>query len=131
MDGELGVESQVGIGSDFWVRIPQTVIDPAPCGPYQGQVSREESLFVNRFTAPEGVVLVVDDHELNLRVIQGLLGPYQLEVHTARSGQEALEQVTQVWPDLIFMTWTGWRPPGASGRWGRRTPTLPWCPSWP
>ena len=103
MDGELGVESQVGIGSDFWVRIPQTVIDPAPCGPYQGQVSREESLFVNRFTAPEGVVLVVDDHELNLRVIQGLLGPYQLEVHTARSGQEALEQVTQVWPALIFM----------------------------
>lgn len=103
MGGELGVESQLGVGSDFWVRIPQQVIDPAPCGPYQGQVSKEGSLFVNSFTAPEGVVLVVDDHELNLRVIQGLLRPYQLEVHTARSGQEALEQVTQVWPDLIFM----------------------------
>lgn len=103
MGGELGVESQPGVGSDFWVRIPQQVIDPAPCGPYRGQERKETALFANSFTAPEGVVLVVDDHELNLRVIQGLLRPYRLEVHTARSGQEALERLTQVWPDLIFM----------------------------
>ena len=32
-----------------------------------------------------------------------MLAPYEMEVYTARSGQEALRQMTQVWPDLVLM----------------------------
>lgn len=103
MNGQLGVQSTYGQGSDFWVYLPQKVIDPTPCGPYQGQPRQEDPEFYNSFTAPEAVVLVVDDQPLNLKVCQGLLGPYEMEVHTARSGQEALHTITQVWPDLVFM----------------------------
>lgn len=46
---------------------------------------------------------MVDDQPLNLKVCQGLLAPYEMEVYTARSGQEALRQMTQVWPDLVLM----------------------------
>ena len=103
MDGQIGVDSQYGVGSDFWVRIPQKVLDPSPCGPYQGKTAQENDGFVSSFTAPEAAVLVVDDQPLNLKVCQGLLRPYEMEVYTARSGQEALRQMTQVWPDLVLM----------------------------
>lgn len=103
MDGQLGVDSTYGVGSDFWVRLPQKVIDPTPCGPYREGERRETRRNYNSFTAPEAVVLLVDDQPLNLKVCQGLLGPYEMEVYTARSGSEALHQMTQVWPDLVFM----------------------------
>ncbi|MBQ9933520.1 MAG: response regulator [Ruminiclostridium sp.] len=103
MDGQIGVDSRYGVGSDFWVRIPQKVLDPTPCGPYEGKTAQESDRFVNSFTAPEAAVLVVDDQPLNLKVCQGLLRPYEMEVYTARSGQEALKQMTQVWPDLVLM----------------------------
>ena len=103
MHGQLGVESTYGQGSTFWVRIPQKVVDPTPCGPYRDGEQRENNRNYNSFTAPEAVVLVVDDQPLNLKVCQGLLGPYEMEVYTARSGQEALRQMTQVWPDLVLM----------------------------
>lgn len=103
MDGQLGVESTYGVGSDFWVRLPQKVIDPTPCGPYREGERRETNRNYNSFTAPEAVVLLVDDQPLNLKVCQGLLGPYEMEVYTARSGPEALRQMTQVWPDLVLM----------------------------
>ncbi len=103
MDGQLGVESTYGVGSDFWVRLPQKVVDPTPCGPYEEGPRQETRANYNSFTAPEAVVLVVDDQPLNLKVCQGLLGPYEMEVYTARSGPEALRQMTQVWPDLVFM----------------------------
>lgn len=103
MNGQLGVESTYGVGSDFWVRLPQKVIDPTPCGPYVEGGRRETNRNYNSFTAPEAVVLVVDDQPLNLKVCQGLLDPYEMEVYTARSGPEALRQMTQVWPDLVLM----------------------------
>lgn len=90
MHGQLGVESTYGVGSNFWVRLPQKVIDPTPCGPYREGEQRENNQNRNSFTAPEAVVLVVDDQPLNLKVCQGLLAPYEMEVYTARSGQEAL-----------------------------------------
>lgn len=103
MNGEIGVESVFGEGSDFWVKIPQKVIDPTPCGPYREDVKEENDQFYHGFTAPEAVVLVVDDQPLNLKVCQGLLQPYEMEVYTARSGPEALKKMTQVWPDLVLM----------------------------
>ena len=103
MHGELGVDSTYGVGSNFWVRLPQKVVDPTPCGPYCSEEQRSDTGSYNSFTAPEAVVLVVDDQPLNLKVCQGLLGPYEMEVYTARSGPEALRQMTQVWPDLVLM----------------------------
>ncbi len=103
MGGQIGVDSTYGVGSDFWVRLPQKVVDPTPGGAYQDGVRKESDLHYNTFTAPEAVVLVVDDQPINLKVCQGLLRPYEMAVYTARSGEEALRQMTQVWPDLVFM----------------------------
>ena len=103
MHGTVGVESVYGQGSDFWVRLPQTVIDAAPCGPYRESVQREEGLHQASFTAPDAVVLLVDDQPINQKVCLGLLEPYGMQVFTAASGPEAIERMTQVWPDLVLM----------------------------
>ena len=103
MHGTVGVESVYGQGSDFWVRLPQTVIDAAPCGPYRESVQREEGLHQASFSAPDAVVLLVDDQPINQKVCQGLLEPYGMQLFTASSGPEAIERMTQVWPDLVLM----------------------------
>ena len=103
MGGQVGVESVYGQGSDFWVRLPQTVVDPTPCGPYRGAGQRDADSHAASFSAPDAVVLLVDDQPINLRVCQGLLEPYGMQVFTAASGPEALERMTQIWPDLVLM----------------------------
>ena len=56
-----------------------------------------------RFTAPEARVLVVDDNGINLKVAIGLLQPYNMQVITARSGQEAIDILRSKDFDIVFM----------------------------
>ncbi len=48
-------------------------------------------------------ILVVDDEERNLRLMEALLTPLGHEVILARNGEEALEKVREVPPDLILL----------------------------
>jgi len=56
-----------------------------------------------RFTAPKANVLIVDDVQTNLKVAQGLLLPYKMNVDLCLSGKEALKAVAAKHYDLIFM----------------------------
>ncbi|MBE5951102.1 MAG: response regulator [Lachnospiraceae bacterium] len=57
----------------------------------------------NRFIAPEAKVLVVDDNLMNLKVVEGLLRPYQIKVFTATGGREALKKLESMQYDFVFM----------------------------
>ena len=57
----------------------------------------------NSFIAPGLRVLIVDDIQTNLRVTQGLLAPYQMQVDVCLSGQEALCLARTNCYDLVFM----------------------------
>ncbi|MDR3139020.1 MAG: response regulator [Treponema sp.] len=56
-----------------------------------------------RFTAPDARVLIVDDIMTNLKVAQGLLMPYQMQVDISESGRESVELVKKNRYDIIFM----------------------------
>ena len=56
-----------------------------------------------RFIAPKASVLVVDDNIMNLRVVEGLLRPYQIKVFVAGSGKEALNKIETMDFDFVFM----------------------------
>jgi len=58
---------------------------------------------IGRFIAPEAIVLIVDDINTNLKVAQGLMAPYKIQVDLCRSGREAIQAVTDIRYDLIFM----------------------------
>ena len=65
-----------------------------------------------RFTAPEARVLVVDDISTNLRVAEGLLLPYNMQLDTCKTGMEAIEAIKSSHYDLVLMDH---RMPGMDG----------------
>ena len=58
---------------------------------------------LEKFTAPDAKVLLVDDIETNLKVGKGLLRQYGVRVDLCASGKEAVEAVMAVDYDLVLM----------------------------
>jgi CheY-like chemotaxis protein len=114
MGGTITAESEYGKGSVFSVQIPQQALGETIIGretaeslrSFQFSGSRREyGVNLIRHMMPYGKVLVVDDVEINLDVMTGILMSYRLRVDTALSGKEAIEMVRAEEPryDLIFM----------------------------
>ncbi|MDR1470975.1 MAG: response regulator [Synergistaceae bacterium] len=95
MGGEIAVESEYGAGSTFTVLLPLTEGDP----------DEIESACLDSFSvaAKEVQVLVVDDHQINLKVAVAYLAKHNIRADTASSGEEALAKVQKKRYDLIFM----------------------------
>ena len=94
LGGRLEVQSTRGKGSVFSFKLVQKVVDSEPLGDFEKQYT--ESLhsaknYRNKFIAPMGRVLIVDDNAMNLAVAQGLLKETRLQVDTANSGEKCLE----------------------------------------
>lgn len=64
-------------------------------------VEKEESTFY--FKAPDAKILIVDDNAINLTVAVGLLEPLGMRIDEAYSAKEAIECISKVKYDLIFM----------------------------
>ncbi|GBU20628.1 hypothetical protein R80B4_00507 [Fibrobacteres bacterium R8-0-B4] len=55
------------------------------------------------FMAPSARILIVDDLITNLRVAEGLMLPYKMQIDVCQSGAEAIEQVKAKPYDIVFM----------------------------
>ena len=106
MDGRVRVESEYGKGSSFEVVIPQVVVNSQPVGNfndrYKNYVAVDEANCV-RFVAPDAKILVVDDADMNLKVVRGLLKQTRAQVDLALSGKFALELAREKKYDIIFL----------------------------
>ncbi|MDR0516236.1 MAG: response regulator [Fibromonadaceae bacterium] len=59
--------------------------------------------FEAKFIAPKAKILVVDDISTNLKVADGLMLPYKMQIDLCLSGAEAIEAVRENEYDLVFM----------------------------
>jgi signal transduction histidine kinase/DNA-binding response OmpR family regulator len=114
MNGDISVESSIGKGSVFTVRLPQKIVDTGVLG--KEVVNNLTQFRIGRMTQmknapqivreymPYGKVLITDDVETNLYVAKGLMSPYGLTIETAGSGFEAIEKIKNGETyDIIFM----------------------------
>jgi len=60
-------------------------------------------VYTVRFNMPKAKVLIVDDINTNLRVAEGLMLPYKMQIDLCSSGMEAIEAVKSTRYDLVFM----------------------------
>lgn len=106
MEGKIGVESTLGVGSIFRFEIPQQIASDIPTGRFTpnriitNEISKD---YHERFQAPAARILVVDDVKLNIDVLKGLLKSTRVRVDAAYSGIECLGLVQKNSYDLIFM----------------------------
>ncbi|MDD6573152.1 MAG: ATP-binding protein [Thermoflexaceae bacterium] len=106
MGGEIFVDSTYGKGSCFTARIPQKIVDAKPMGDFSKryqQYLRTSDDNTLSFLAPETKILIVDDVEMNLKVVEGLLKETKIQIDTAVSGRECLAFVKLKQYDMIFL----------------------------
>ena len=106
MGGNVTVESVYGEGSTFIIHLPQRIVSPEPIGNFHEKFERyvhTMRAYRESFKAPEAHILVVDDTDMNLTVIEGLLSKTEINLDTALSGSEALLLTRLNRYDLILM----------------------------
>lgn len=106
MGGEVSVESTYGKGSCFIAKIPQKVLDAKPMGDFSKRYQQYMNTLEDNtlsFLAPDAKILIVDDVEMNLRVVEGLLKETRIQIDTAVSGMECLKSVKEKQYDMVFL----------------------------
>lgn len=104
MGGDIEVTSEYGRGTTFTWHIRNEVDDWKPIG----KISKEDclssmKLFEYTFSAEKAKVLIVDDNKVNLKVAEGMMNPYKLQVSLVESGAQAISLLEKEMFDIIFM----------------------------
>lgn len=103
MEGDISVTSVYNEGSQFTLTIPQVVIDDSFIALEKSDKADTDTVARATFAAPTGYILAVDDSDVNLEVIRGLLNDTQLRIDYAMSGKEAVEKTSTNQYDIILL----------------------------
>lgn len=97
------MQSKYGEGSVFSFSIKQKIIDATPVGDIQDTLRDKKTEYKRGFTAKGAKILLVDDSNLNRKVIKSLLEQTLVEIDEASSGYECLEKAKETKYDLILL----------------------------
>lgn len=107
MGGSIGVQSEPGAGTRFWIRLPFQKV--APLLPDEPDVSNTEPFGQARTAKvqeiyPERFVLVAEDNHINRLVMEAFLKQLGVRCVQVENGKQALDLVaSEITPSLILM----------------------------
>ena len=105
MGSKLEVASKYGRGSEFSFVLRQKIIDKTPLGDYADYHANNhvESSKKRFLTSAEARILAVDDNDMNLKVISGLLKRNKIIPDVAESGRDGIELAKKNFYHIIFL----------------------------
>ena len=105
MHGEIGVESEYGVGSEFRVMLPIKYNDKEPLRSdfMDHRVEKETTKAESSFIAPDAKVLAVDDNQSNLTIVKLFLKKNGIVPDLCKSGSRAIELCKENKYDLILL----------------------------
>ncbi len=106
MEGSISVSSRYGEGTTFTASMKQTVVDPTPVGDFAQnllKLQQQKEEYKPSLIAPSAKVLIVDDNDMNLEVIEGLLEDTKIKITTALSGSQCIDILREKKFDVIFL----------------------------
>ena len=101
--GSVAVESEMGKGSCFTIRIPCKGLDTLNQHNLSGTISPSEITTAETLPSNTPLILVADDNEINLMTVTDYLRANNLRVIQARDGLEAVKMVREHIPSLVLM----------------------------
>lgn len=103
MGGEIKVDSTYKKGSTFTVIIEQDIVDSTPIKYDYIANNSDTADDLYQMNIKDIKVLVVDDNIINLRVADGILSSYGLNVDTATCGNEAINLCKKNMYNILFL----------------------------
>jgi signal transduction histidine kinase/DNA-binding NarL/FixJ family response regulator len=103
MNGTTDVKSSLGQGTIFTIRIPFVIPQTVATAPALALPSQQVPLLNSSTSRSTIDVLVVEDNEMNQKVMEGFLMRYQLKPVIANNGLEAVAILAHRTFDLILM----------------------------
>ena len=106
MHGKIELKSHPGEGSCFSAYIPQLSLNTERIGNFEKRYAKHRAFgrdFNKGFVAKDARILVVDDNQLNLRLVQNLLKRTEVKVDLAYSGEECLEKLESKPYDIVYL----------------------------
>ena len=101
MEGEIGVDSEPGVGSTFWVELP---LDPTQAVDHASQPPAPSTAPDPESAARESTILYVEDNPSNFKLVERLLGRRSgVRLLTAMQGSLGMELAREHRPDLILL----------------------------
>jgi CheY-like chemotaxis protein len=101
MGGTVGVESELGVGSTFWIELPQNTNQPS--------VIRNKEVADKQNALPEdtvfSTVLYIEDNTSNIALVKEILDEYKpsVQLETSMYGKQTLALAKRYKPDLILL----------------------------
>jgi len=108
MGGELSLDSEVGVGSNFFFTLPLSLSPPRATATddTMSDVLDQSSRWSEMTHLAKGYhvkALIADDTKVNRDVLSRMLTDIGVEVMEAENGQQAVEMFRSSKPDIVFM----------------------------